>query len=296
MRDFRRESLTRALEGGRAVTGTLMRVTIHTVSARDYPLFAEGVRRSRRSLWLRSYRNVLDEDEMRSAARLVQRALSVGPRRAEELADLVESAGLPRAAWNGAGLWVDLLRVPPSATWERRKADLYDLADRWVRPSTRVDEKQGMRHLVRRYLGGFGPAPIADVSSWAGIPVSTLRPIVEAMRLRRFRDETGAVLFDIPGAPLPDAAAPAPVRFLPMFDATLLVSARRARILPEEYRPVIFNIKASHWVCAFLVGGAVAGAWWYDAGRLIVDPFEKLPVRARRQVDDEAARLAAWHV
>jgi hypothetical protein len=44
------------------------------------------------------------------------------------------------------------------------------------------------------------------------------------------------------------------------------------------------------------VDGAVAGAWWYDADRLIVDPFEKLPVRARRQVDDEAARLAAWHV
>jgi hypothetical protein len=295
VRDFRRDSLTQALERGRAVTGTLMRITIHTVSARDYPLFAEGVRRSRRALWLRSYRNVLDDRAMRSAARLVRRALSGGPRHAAELADVVESAGLPRVAWNGAGLWVDLLRVPPSATWERRKADLYDLAERWVQPAARVDEADGMRHLVRRYLGGFGPAPVADVSSWAGIPVSTMRPAMERMRLRRFRDESGSVLFDVPGAPLPDATTRAPVRFLPTFDATLLVSARRARVLPEEYRPVIMNPKAPQSVSTFLVDGAVAGAWRYDGARVVVDRFEPLPARSAREVDAEAARLTAWH-
>jgi hypothetical protein len=295
VRNFRRDALTRALEQGRALTGTLMRITIHTVSARDYPLFAEGVRASRRALWLRSYRSVLDENAMRSAARLVERALAGGPRRATELAEVVESSGLPRVAWNGAGLWVDLLRVPPSATWERRKADLYDLAERRVRPAESVTEEAGMRHLVRRYLGGFGPAPVADVASWAGIPVTTLRPVIEGMRLRRFRDGSDAVLFDVPGGPLPDSETPAPVRFLPTFDATLLVSARRAGILPEEYRPMIFNTKTPHSVCTFLVNGSVAGTWRYDGGRMIVDPFETLPAPVRRDVDAEAERLSAWH-
>jgi hypothetical protein len=294
MRDFRRETLTGAMERGQALTGTLMRITIHTVSVRDYPLFAQGVRASRRALWLRSYRAVLDEETMRSAGRLVKKALSDGPRRAAELAAVVESAGFPRVAWNGAGLWVDLVRVPPSGTWERRKADLYDLADRWV-PSASFSNEQGMKHLVRRYLGGFGPAPVADVANWAGMPVSTLRPVMESMRLRRFRDESDATLFDVPGAPLPEAGTPAPVRFLPTWDATLLVSARRARILPEEYRPVIFNTKTPHSMCTFLVDGKVTGTWRYDAGRVIVDPFEKLPVRVRREVDEEAAHLAAWH-
>src|SRR5207237_2418147 len=106
VRDFRRDSLTRAMERGQALTGTLMRITIHTVSARDYPLFAEGVRTSRRSIWLRSYRGVLDEQTMRSAARLVKKRLSDGPRRAADLAAAVESAGFPRIAWTGAGLWL----------------------------------------------------------------------------------------------------------------------------------------------------------------------------------------------
>ena len=49
-----------------------------------------------------------------------------------------------------------------------------------------------------------------------------------------FRGEDGAVLYDLPRAPRPDADTPAPVRFLPVWDATLLVHARRTGILPEQ--------------------------------------------------------------
>ena len=63
--------------------------------------------------------------------------------------------GFPRTAWSGAGLWLDMVRVPPSGTWERRKADLYGLAENAIGPWTATEE-QGMVHLVRRYLGGFG--------------------------------------------------------------------------------------------------------------------------------------------
>jgi hypothetical protein len=57
------------------------------------------------------------------------------------------------------------------------------------------------------------------------------------MRLRRFRAEDGEELIDLPRAPLPGAEVSAPIRFLPVWDATLLVHARRTRILPEDFRP-----------------------------------------------------------
>jgi winged helix DNA-binding protein len=41
---FERNQLTKALERGSVVQGTLMRATIHMVSRRDYPLLAAGVR------------------------------------------------------------------------------------------------------------------------------------------------------------------------------------------------------------------------------------------------------------
>jgi len=113
--------------------------------------------------------------------------------------------------------------------------------------------------------------------------------------VRRFRDEDGGELVDLPRAPLPDADTPAPVRFLPTWDATLLVHARRTGILPEEYRPRIFSTKTPHSLGTFLVDGAVAGTWRYERERIVIDPFARLSRATKLELDDEAERLAAFH-
>ncbi|HEX2118551.1 MAG TPA: crosslink repair DNA glycosylase YcaQ family protein, partial [Acidimicrobiales bacterium] len=63
--------------------------------------------------------------------------------------------------------------------------------------------------------------------------------------------------------------------------------------LPFSYRHV--PAKTPHSVPTFLVDGAVAGTWRYEKGKVHVSPFEPLPSSARREVDEEAARLAAFH-
>ena len=73
----------------------------------------------------------------------------------------------------------------------------------------------GRFFFLHRYLGGFGPASLDDLASWAGLPAATLRPVIARLRLRRIRDEQGRELLDVPGAPLPDPDTPVPVRFLP---------------------------------------------------------------------------------
>ena len=187
-----------------------------------------------------------------------------------------------------------MVRVPPSGTWEQRRADLYGLAEDWIGPST-ATEADGREHLVNRYLAGFGPASLKDLGSWAGLPATTLRPVIDRLTLRRFRDEDGGELLDLPRAPLPDGETPAPVRFLPTWDATLLAHARRTQILPEKYRPRVFDTKTPHSVPTFLIDGQVAGTWRYDKGRLRVEPFRRLSKGSRSELDDEADRLAAFH-
>jgi len=98
-----------------------------------------------------------------------------------------------------------------------------------------------------------------------------------------------------PRGPLPDPRTPAPVRLLPVWDATLLVHARRTQILPEWYRPLVFNTKTPHSVATFLVDGTVAGTWRYERGRVLLHPFERLSATARRDLEAEAQRLAAFH-
>ena len=89
----------------------------------------------------------------------------------------------------------------------------------------------------------------------------------------------------MPRAPLPDADTPAPVRFLPAWDATLLIHARRTQILPERYRARVFNTKTPHSIHTFLVDGQVAGSWRHEKGRIVLDPFERLSAEARRALE-----------
>ena len=267
-----------------------MRVTIHLVSARDYWPFAEAVREPRRKGWLTSHRGRFDARELASAARRTRRLLADGPRRR---AELVQALGADSSRWNGIGLWVDLVRVPPSGTWERRSADVYALADAWLDPDD-VETGAAREHLVRRYLAAFGPASSADIASFTGIPPTVLKPVLTRLALRRFRDERGGELLDVPRAPLPEAETPAPVRFLPVWDATLLVHARRTQILPERFRARIFNTKTPHSTPTFLVDGRVAGTWREERGAIRVEPFERLDRTVKREVDGEAERLAAF--
>ena len=280
---FQRDALTRALERRTVVQGTLMRVTIHLVSARDYWLFARGIGRARREWWLKQRQ--ASETEMVRAATRLRAALADGPKSAKELGDVV--AGF----LGNASLWVDVVRVPPSATWERRRADVLALAENWLGPREATEE-EGLQHVVRRYLGAFGPAALSDVAGWAGVPTPILRPIVAHLELRHFKDEAGRDLFDLPRARLPDPDTPAPVRFLPHWDACLLVHARRTGVLPEEHRARMFHTKNPFSVGAVLVDGRVAGAWSVRDGRIVVEPYERLP---RREVEEERQRLEAFH-
>ncbi len=294
MRNFRRDALTTALEQRRVVQGTLLRSTIHMVSARDYWLYLAAVKQGRQDWWRRVTRKGFGEIDVAAAGALFREELLAGPRRATDLKQLLALRAFPAVAWSGISIWVDMVRVPPSGTWDQRRADLYGLAETWVRPAA-PSEAAGLEHVVRRYLGAFGPASVREIADWAGIPHAMLLPVIDRLPLRRFRDQKGRELLDVQRAPLPDPKTPAPVRFLPTWDATLLVHARRTQILPEPYRPLIFNTKTPHSVPTFLVDGAVAGTWRYEGGRVEVKPFEPLPKAARREVDDEAKRLAEFH-
>ena len=285
--DLRREALTRDLEGGRVIQATLLRVTIHMVSRREFWPYAMGVRQARREMVLRTPLLAATEPEMIERANRLRAALADGPRTVKELGEL--GAGFV----GNLGLWVDLVRVPPSGTWERRRADRLALAESWIGPSD-ATEDQGRRHLVRGYLRAFGPAAWKDIASWAGISVTTTREAAAELEIVAFRDEAGRPLVDLAGQPIPDAGLPAPVRFLPHWDATLLVHARRTGILPEPFRPRIFSSRTPFSVGTYLVDGAVAGAWSIRDGRVSLDPFIELGAGDRRAVEAEREALEAF--
>jgi hypothetical protein len=285
---FERDALTAALEARTVIQATLMRTTIHMVSRREFWRYALGVRRARRAWALRISGRDADESALVEAAGTMREALADGPRTVKELGDV--GAGFV----GNLGLWVDLVRVPPSGTWQRRRADWLALAEDWV-GSPDASEEDGLEHLVRAYLRAFGPAPWRDIASWAGIPVGDAKRGGERLALSHYLDEDGRELLDLEGSPIPDPDTPAPVRFLPHWEAALLVHARRTGLLPEEHRPKVFRTKNPFSVGTYLVDGAVAGAWSLRNGRIELDPYQPLKTRDQRAVEHEREALEAFH-
>lgn len=291
---FERAQLERALERRGVVQATLMRATIHLVSRSDYWPMAIGIRRSRREAWVDGRARLgYTAKQVSAGARRLRGRLGDGTMSRKEIHELL---GSDSVITNGVNMWLDLVRVPPSGTWEHRRADLYAAAEHWLGPPpVELDEDDGIELLVRRYLGGFGPSTLEEIANWAALPPKRVAPVLEGIGPRRFEAEDGAELLDLPRLPLPDPETPAPVRFLPTWDASLLVHARRTEILPERHRPKVFNARTPQSVPTFLVDGRVAGTWRYEKGRVRTKPFGRLDAAAKRELREEGERLTELH-
>ena len=287
---FERDALTRSLQRRSVIQATVMRGTIHLVSKRDFWPLAEVSRHSRQQGWLRVFGKGYDLERVRSLASELAGLLAGGPVKRKEL---VESLGIDSDLWNGVVNWVDLVRVPPSGTWESRRADLYGLATEWVGPNE-VDEITGRDLLVRRYLTGFGPASRQDIRAFTLLPLELIDETLDRLRTRRLISDHGVELLDLRGAPMVDADVPAPPRFIGNWDALLLAHARGSGVLAEEHRTRIFHTKAPHSYATFLVDGSVRGTWREEGGTVVVDEFEPIPRRFRAELDAERERLETF--
>jgi hypothetical protein len=101
-------------------------------------------------------------------------------------------------------------------------------------------------------------------------------------------------LYDLPDAPRPDEATPAPPRLLPEFDSLLLAHKDRTRVVADEHRKSL-TTKNLRVKAVFLVDGFVAGTWTAarkrDTATLTLTPFAKLPKPAVAGLTGEAEEL-----
>ena len=193
-------------------------------------------------------------------------------------------------AWRGARVRAHILHHHETALWEARPGGRFAAVDE----PEEHDPTKARAEILRRYLAAFGPATRRDIGAWSMMHVPEISRALERLEpLRRFRDEEGRELLDVPRAPLPAAGTRAPVRFLPKWDNVLLSWVDRARVLPEEYRKTVIRMNGDV-APTFLVDGFVAGTWRVEGERVLAEPFEPLPATGRREVADEAARLTAF--
>jgi len=299
IKDFEAADLDRAIHDRRLVKAGLFRGTLHLVSADDYLRFQPAIRITLQGLAAQDqFRNATVTD-MES---LVDAAMTFAdvPRDNAAMHDHLE--GLARAEGRtAADVWWRVrregafIRAPSDVPWSFGRRPTYVAAQAWLSGRAFVDERSAVEHLVRRYLGAFGPATLADLRAWSHVSVARLRPALAALTdVIEVRDDAGRTLLDLADAPRPSADKPAPPRFLPMWDVALLGHRDRTRVLPEVYRKAVIS-RNGDVLPTFLVDGRVAGLWWVEPDgprtRIVLEPFARISKSIRVALDEEAEHL-----
>lgn len=296
--DFDPEELSQLYADRHVVRIAVMRSTVHLVSAEDclalrpvmqpvqYRAMTPGSRYGRALA-------EVDLDELdRLGRQLVEAQPLTGAQLAAALAERWPGVAADALAY-AARTRIPLVQVPPRGQWGRSGQARLTSAEHWIGRRMAAPD---VTAVVRRYLGAYGPASVADAQAWCGL--SGLRPVFDTLRpeLATFRSESGIELFDLTDGPRPPGDLPAPVRLLPEFDNILLSHAERARMFdPAHYRRIFTENGIIH--ASVLVDGFVRATWKLVASaksaavdvRLLPGPMPS--EQDRTAIDAEARRL-----
>lgn len=208
---------------------------------------------------------------------------------------LVEQLGFHHeGVWWALRRFAPLWHAPCGATWSFGRHPSFVAARAPTLPDAER-QAEGVQHLVRRYLGAFGPASAQDVSQFTLLRRSVVRSALRALdgELRKLEGPDGSELFDLAGAYLPDEGTAAPPRLMAMWDSTLLAYRDRSRVVPEEYRRMVIR-QNGDVLPTLLVDGYVAGVWRPVGGGIEATAFHHLPDEAWAALAAEASMLVRF--
>ncbi|MGI8828402.1 MAG: winged helix DNA-binding domain-containing protein [Candidatus Limnocylindria bacterium] len=292
------------------VRASLMRITIHVVTAADlWPMFTvcQPMRLAQWRLLTKS--DPIDSalgKRMLAAHGVALAALADGPVSSTELDRLMSAelgpidSPIPRIRWRHLSALVPLVHVPFDG--ERYGRSRYAVASEWLgRDQPVLDDADARVHVTRRYLAAFGPASLDDLAAYVRRSgITGWRTAIASLRdeVITLHADDGRMLYDLADAPRPPADADAPPRLLVRWDSLLLSHATktRDRIIAPEHRASVFS-KNADVLPTFTVDGFVAGTWQLTrsegAARIALHPFDALPKRTREPLIVEAERVLA---
>jgi hypothetical protein len=288
---FDAAALVAALRRRTVVRGTLMRGTVHLVSARDYRRLEPAVGPLIRGLheqYLRGRPPIPDVAERTAEAM----AMAAEPVPAADL-----RAHFGEDAWwriRREGRWL-YAPVAGQRSGFGRSA-VFVAAEAWLDGAAFLASDEALSHLVRRGLAAFGPMTLADLAAWSGLAMATLRPVLSSLRLVRRHDEAERELLDVPRAIVVSGDVPAPPRLLAAFDNTILSHADRTRVIDNEARRAV--IRGGMVDAVVLIDGFVRGRWKVARAKrsaeLAVETFAPVPRGHARALREEAERVLAF--
>ena len=200
---FRPGELTRMMEGREAVRMSLMRATIHLVTARDALALRPVVQSVLERTWNGSgFAKQLDGVDVAQVIEAGRAALTERDLSGAELKRLLAGRWPehdPTALSYAVRFNLPLVHLPPRGVWGHSVQLRQKTLEAWL--GEPAAHHAAPDETILRYLAAFGPATPADISTWSGL--TGVREAVERLRprLRTFEDERGRELLRRPRRP-----------------------------------------------------------------------------------------------
>jgi hypothetical protein len=281
------------------VKATLLRLTLHAVHGDDYAPFRAAMESRIRSGWI-------------GEERFQQLELATGGDITTLISDLLAFTAVPRTGAEvearletrlGADPdpemlkllrgYAPLVHAPLVQTW------MFGQRASWIAPRSVPNlndseaETAALAEVIRRFLAGFGPATIPDMSTFTILKRSQLKEVLTTMDDLVQLDGPGrALYYDLPGMDLADEGQVAPPRLMAMWDSVLLANHDRSRILPPDYRKLVIRVNGDV-LPTVLVDGYVAGLWRTVDEGVQVMAFHDLSDETWSTLTGEAQSLVA---
>ena len=185
-----------------------------------------------------------------------------------------------------------IVRGRPRGSWVSGQYR-WSVIDGWLPQGVaRWPLQDAQTELVRRWLASFGPATIADVKWWTGLPMGQVRRAVA---------EAGTAEVDLDGTPglvlagdLDPVPPPEPwAALLPALDPTTMGWAGRDFYL-GPHRPLLFDRNGNAGPAVWWDGRVVGGWAQRKTGEVVLRLLEDVGADATAAIEAEAARLTAW--
>ncbi|MCW4353727.1 winged helix DNA-binding domain-containing protein [Hoyosella sp. YIM 151337] len=292
-------ALSRTLESRELVRVTLMRGTIHLVTAEDaarmrpifQPEFEKAIDRPG------FFFGALDGLAPETIRRQGEAVFGDTPLSAADVRAAAKRAFPDRDPSAIAQAWyyqLPVLQVPPRGLWRTSGPPTWARIEDWLGRDLARDYPPS--EVVARYLAAFGPATTQDIAAWSRLPgvaelISNLGP-----RIRPYLNTSGQTLYDVEDGALADPDSEAPVRFLGWYDNVYLSHKDRARIVASDISAQLWNGETRN-ISPILVDGFIQGGYRILTGKK-GDPVEMrirmvatTSAESLEYVEKEAVRL-----
>jgi hypothetical protein len=305
--DCRTEDVETALWRDKTLAKTwLMRGTLHLIPTDDLPLYTAAMSKRWTNLgkaWVKF--TGLTEPELRALFAAVGEALDDQPKTRQELIATVSKGRPERVRIVLSSGWGVVLKPVAAAGLlcfgpNRGQSVTFVRPKRWLGSWRDLDPDDAIVEVARRYLRAYGPATKDDFmrwwgvhtrgagkTAWAGLAGELASVSVEGSRA------------DILAADLPKLAksrSTPVVSLLPLFDPYLMGHSTRDHLFDLVYRARVS--RTSGWISAVvLIEGRVVATWTHKVVKetlcIAVDPFERLPPKAKPEIRARAEELAS---